>query len=116
MWPQVAVVLDAPFFMLSHVPRNVAVPVMTNLLFAPSLRALADEALRAVKDKTGSESFNGLHLRVEDDAAAYVDKVCVCVRWRSQTILLHCRYCHKTLLLTERVKIQATPVYTYMCM
>lgn len=113
MWPQVAVVLDAPFFMLSHVPRDVAVPVMTNLLFAPSLRALADEAVRAVKDKTGSESFNGLHLRVEDDAAAYVDKVCV--RWRSRTIRFHYRYCHKNLLMTKWMKTQAAAVHKYMC-
>ena len=78
---QVGVVLDAPFFMLSDVPKDIAVPVMTNLLFAPNLRSIGEEAVRAAAEKTGAGSFNGLHLRVEDDANVFSKKVCMRQFW-----------------------------------
>jgi hypothetical protein len=73
---QVALVLEHTFFMLGSAPKDIAVPVMSNLLFAPNLRQIAQNAVQRMKAKTGSENFNGIHLRVEEDASIFTKKVC----------------------------------------
>lgn len=78
---QVAVVLDHTFFMLGSAPEDVAVPVMSNLLFAKTLRVLAQNAVTKAKQKTGSDTFNGLHLRVEEDATSFTKRVSCCCEW-----------------------------------
>lgn len=65
---QVRVVLDTPFAMLSSAPRSIARPVLQAVVFAPHLNALADEAVATMHSRTGSEAFNGMHLRIEADA------------------------------------------------
>ena len=61
--------------MLSHAPEDIAVPVSRNLLFAKSLRKLADRAVQTALKRTGAETFNGLHLRVEEDATSFLKRV-----------------------------------------
>jgi hypothetical protein len=73
---QVRVVLGHTFFMLGSAPKSLAVPVMSNLLFAPNLRKLAKRAIAQAEINTGSKTFNGLHLRIEDDAASFIKRVC----------------------------------------
>ena len=72
---QVAVVLEHTFFMIVAAPENIAVPVMSHLEFAPNLRKMARQAVKKLKKRTGSETFNGLHLRVEEDAAKFQERV-----------------------------------------
>jgi hypothetical protein len=72
---QVRVVLHHSFFMLKTAPESLAVPVMANLRFAPNLRKLASEAVAQAKVKSASETFNGLHLRVEGDVTKFIAKV-----------------------------------------
>lgn len=56
--------------------RSLDSPLMTeiarNLHFAPHLVDIADKIITGMKKKTGSSSFNGLHLRLEADAAAWI--------------------------------------------
>lgn len=62
--------------MLVSAPEDITVPISTNLRFAPNLRKLAKKAVQTAKKKTGSNTFNGLHLRVEEDATSYLKRVC----------------------------------------
>jgi hypothetical protein len=72
---QVRVVLHHSFFMLKTAPESLAVPVMANLRFAPNLCKLASEAVAQAKVKSASDTFNGLHLRVEGDVTKFIAKV-----------------------------------------
>jgi hypothetical protein len=72
---QVGIVLHHSFFMLRTAPESLAVPVMNNVMFAPNLRELASQAVALAKVKSASETFNGLHLRVEEDVTRFIAKV-----------------------------------------
>lgn len=65
---QVKVVLNTPFDMIRSGPSSIVNTVKRNLPFAPYLQDLADKAISNIEFKTGSRSFNGVHLRVEADA------------------------------------------------
>lgn len=60
-----------------EVPPRAALPttVMANLWFAQHLRDLAGDAVSAIQQKSASGAFNGLHLRVEEDARVFINQV-----------------------------------------
>lgn len=64
-------VLEHPFDMLSSAPDSIVEPVKDHLRFSPSLRRLADGIVSTLTNTTGSDTFNGVHLRVETDANGF---------------------------------------------
>lgn len=72
---QVKLVLEQPFNMLSEAPSSIVDPVMDHLRFSKKLTSLADEIGAKLALATGSEEFNGLHLRVEADAVNFANNV-----------------------------------------
>ena len=68
-------VLEHPFDMLSDAPNSIVKPVKDHLRFSPRLRSLADGIVSTLVDTTGSDTFNGVHLRVETDASNFANNI-----------------------------------------
>lgn len=64
-------VLEHPYGMLKSAPSSIVEPVKQNLRFSQRLTGLADDIVSNLIKTGGSETFNGIHLRVEPDAAKF---------------------------------------------
>lgn len=67
--------LDVPYMMLARGPQSIVEAVQRNLWFAPHLQNLANRTVETLKQRTGSQHFNGVHLRVEKDAEKMQEKI-----------------------------------------
>ena len=68
-------VLEHPFMMLDSAPDSIVKPVKEHLRFSRHLQSLAGTIVSNLSAATSSDTFNGLHLRVETDAVNFANNV-----------------------------------------
>lgn len=71
---QVKVVLGSTFRMIGQAPVSIMQPVQRHLRFSKHLMRLADQIVSEMADKTGCETFNGVHFRLEYDMEQFMKK------------------------------------------